>query len=74
MLAPLLSVMLILSRMMEDIIIWSTEEFGFLKIAEDYTTGSSIMPQKMNPDIAEKVRSKIAVVAANFNQIIYSLK
>jgi argininosuccinate lyase len=66
--------MLILSRMMEDIIIWSSEEFNFLKIAEDYTTGSSIMPQKMNPDIAEKIRSKISTVAANFNQILFCLK
>ncbi len=73
-LSPLLNVMLILSRMMEDIIIWSSEEFNFLKIAEDYTTGSSIMPQKMNPDIAEKIRSKISTVAANFNQILFCLK
>lgn len=73
-LSPLLNIMLIISRMMEDIIIWSTDEFWYIKLWEKYTTWSSIMPQKMNPDVAEKLRSKISIVVASFNQIILSLK
>ncbi|GMG82837.1 argininosuccinate lyase [Paralimibaculum aggregatum] len=48
-----------LSRMAEEIVIWSTAQFGFVKLSDKYTTGSSIMPQKRNPDAAELVRAKI---------------
>lgn len=47
-----------LSRCCEDIIIWSSEEFGFIDLAEQWSTGSSIMPQKKNPDFAELIRGK----------------
>lgn len=47
-----------LSRYCEDIIIWATEEFGFIDLAEQWSTGSSIMPQKKNPDFAELIRGK----------------
>lgn len=49
-----------LSRFSEDVVIWATEEFGFIDLAEAWSTGSSIMPQKKNPDFAELVRGKSA--------------
>lgn len=49
-----------LSRFGEDVVIWATEEFGFIDLAEAWSTGSSIMPQKKNPDFAELVRGKSA--------------
>ncbi len=49
-----------LSRFSEDVVIWATEEFGFIDLAEQWSTGSSIMPQKKNPDFAELVRGKSA--------------
>ena len=47
-----------LSRLSEEIIIWSTREFGFITLDDAYSTGSSIMPQKKNPDVAELVRGR----------------
>ena len=47
-----------LSRLAEEIILWSTSEFGFLELDDAYTTGSSIMPQKKNPDVAELARAR----------------
>ena len=47
-----------LSRFCEDVVIWATEEFGFIDLAEAWSTGSSIMPQKKNPDFAELIRGK----------------
>jgi len=47
-----------LSRISEELIIWSTPEFGFVQMADDVTTGSSLMPQKKNPDVAELIRGK----------------
>ncbi len=51
-----------LSRMAEELVLWSTTEIAFIRLGEDYTTGSSIMPQKRNPDAAELVRGKSARV------------
>lgn len=64
----------ILSRMMEDLIIWSMPELNFIAISEEFTTGSSIMPQKMNPDIAEKVKSKSAKLIGNLNHVLVAMK
>src|SRR5205085_5888048 len=47
-----------LSRFAEEIVLWSTEAFGFIKLSDAFTTGSSIMPQKRNTDAAELVRAK----------------
>jgi len=47
-----------LSRLAEELVLWSSKEFGFVRISDAYTTGSSIMPQKKNPDMAELVRGK----------------
>jgi len=51
-------IMMHLSRIAEELVLWSTKEFGFVHISDAYTTGSSIMPQKKNPDMAELVRGK----------------
>ena len=53
-----LSVGLHLSRFGEDVVLWASSEFGFLKLADEVSTGSSIMPQKRNPDIAELIRGR----------------
>ena len=44
-----------LSRLAEDLVLWSSSEFNFIRIADAYTTGSSLMPQKKNPDVAELI-------------------
>ncbi len=49
-----------LSRLAEEIVIWSTDRFGFISLSDAFTTGSSIMPQKRNPDAAELVRANRA--------------
>ncbi|MBX7249435.1 MAG: argininosuccinate lyase [Caulobacteraceae bacterium] len=55
-----------LSRLAEEIVIWMTPQFGFIRLSDAYTTGSSIMPQKKNPDAAELVRAKTGRVAGSF--------
>ena len=57
-LAALSTIMMHLSRFCEEIIVWNTNEYRFVEIDDAYSTGSSIMPQKKNPDIAELVRGK----------------
>jgi argininosuccinate lyase len=52
--------MMHLSRLSEELILWSTEEFSFIEMDDAFSTGSSIMPQKKNPDLAELVRAKPA--------------
>lgn len=54
-----------LSRLAEDVVLWSTSEFGWITLDDAYATGSSAMPQKKNPDIAELTRGKAATVAAD---------
>ena len=66
--------MMHLSRFCEDLIIWSSGEFGFVEISDAYTTGSSIMPQKKNPDVAELIRGKTGRVYGNLVQILTVLK
>lgn len=63
-----------LSRFCEDLILWSSEEFGFAEISDAYTTGSSIMPQKKNPDIAELIRGKSARVYGDLLAILTLIK
>jgi argininosuccinate lyase len=70
--AALLSVHL--SRLAEDLILWASTEFGFIRIADAYTTGSSLMPQKKNPDIAELTRGKSARVIGNLVALLALLK
>ncbi|MCL6086881.1 MAG: argininosuccinate lyase [Actinobacteria bacterium] len=61
-------VMLHLSRFCEDLIIYNSNEFSYIEIADEFCTGSSIMPQKKNPDILELIRGKSSIVAGNLVQ------
>jgi len=63
-----------LSRFCEDLVLWSSDEFGFAEISDAYTTGSSIMPQKKNPDVAELIRGKTARVYGDLTAILTLLK
>lgn len=63
-----------LSRLSEDIIIWCTAEFGFAKLADEWSTGSSIMPQKKNPDVAELARGKAGRLIGNLSGLLATLK
>ena len=63
-----------LSRFCEDLVLWSSEEFGFAEISDAYTTGSSIMPQKKNPDVAELIRGKTARVYGDLTAILTLVK
>src|SRR5271155_3117421 len=63
-----------LSRLSEDLILWSTTEFHFIRIGDAYTTGSSLMPQKKNPDIAELARGKTGRVIGNLVALLTLLK
>ena len=63
-----------LSRLAEDLILWSTAEFNFIRIADAYTTGSSLMPQKRNPDVAELTRGKTGRVIGNLVSVLTVLK
>ena len=63
-----------LSRFAEEVILWATAEFGFLRLDDRYSTGSSIMPQKKNPDVAELTRGKSARVIGNLVQALTMLK
>ena len=62
------------SRLSEELILWSTSEFSFITISDAFTTGSSIMPQKKNPDVAELVRGKTSRVVGNLVSIITLMK
>ena len=62
------------SRLAEDWIIYSTDEFGFLELSEKVTTGSSLMPQKKNPDGLELIRAKAAIVAGSLSGFLSLLK
>lgn len=66
--------MMHLSRFCEDLILWSTDEFGYVEIADAFTTGSSMMPQKKNPDVAELVRGKTGRVYGNLVALLTILK
>ena len=63
-----------LSRLSEEIIIWNTKEFGFVRLHDGYSTGSSIMPQKKNPDIAELARGKSGRLIGNLTGLLTTLK
>ena len=63
-----------LSRLAEDVILWASAEFNFIKIADAFTTGSSLMPQKKNPDVAELTRGKSARVIGNLMALLALLK
>jgi len=63
-----------LSRLAEELVIWSTQEFSFVEISDSFCTGSSIMPQKKNPDIAELIRGKSGRVVGSLMSLITMMK
>ncbi|MCF8589149.1 argininosuccinate lyase [Gordonia sp. HY285] len=63
-----------LSRLGEDVILWSTPEFGYVTLADAWSTGSSIMPQKKNPDVAELARGKSGRLIGNLTGLLATLK
>jgi argininosuccinate lyase len=63
-----------LSRFAEEIVLWMTPQFGFIRLSDRFTTGSSIMPQKRNPDAAELVRAKVGRIAAAFHNLLMVMK
>jgi argininosuccinate lyase len=67
-------IMMHMSRLCEDLVIWSTSEFRYIEISDAYTTGSSIMPQKKNPDVAELIRGRTGRVYGNLMSILTVLK
>ena len=73
-LSALSTIMMHLSRFCEEIIIWNTNEYQFIELDDAYSTGSSIMPQKKNPDIAELVRGKTGRVYGALTSILTTMK
>ncbi len=63
-----------LSRICEDFILWATSEFGFIQLPDEFSTGSSIMPQKKNPDILELIRAKTGEIYGNLFSVLTILK
>ena len=63
-----------LSRLSEELVIWSSSQFGFVKLSDRFSTGSSIMPQKRNPDAAELVRAKIGRIVGALNSLLLVMK
>jgi len=63
-----------LSRLAEEIILWSTPQFGFIRLSDQWSTGSSIMPQKKNPDAAELIRGKTGRLTGNLVQLMTVMK
>ncbi len=73
-LAALSLIAMHLSRLSEDVILWASSEFKFITISDAYTTGSSLMPQKKNPDVAELTRGKTGRVYGNLLSLLTTLK
>ena len=66
--------MMHLSRLSEELVIWSTYEFNFIELSDKYTTGSSIMPQKKNPDVAELTRGRVGRVYGDLVALLTTMK
>ena len=63
-----------LSRLSEELVIWSSAQFAFVKLSDKFSTGSSIMPQKRNPDAAELIRAKVGRIFAAFTSLLMVMK
>ena len=63
-----------LSKIAEEIVLWSNQQFNFINLPDDLSTGSSIMPQKKNPDGAELVRGKTSIIISNLNSMLNIIK
>jgi argininosuccinate lyase len=68
------TLMMHISRLSEELVIWSSPEFGFIELDDAFATGSSIMPQKKNPDVAELARAKTARVYGNLTTLLGLMK
>lgn len=68
------TMMMHISRLSEELILWSSSEFGFITLSDEYSTGSSIMPQKKNPDVPELLRGKTGRVNGNLIALLTTLK
>jgi argininosuccinate lyase len=66
--------MMHVSRLAEELVLWSTTEFGFVELSDSFCTGSSIMPQKKNPDVAELMRGKTGRVYGNLMNLLTIMK
>ena len=66
--------MMHLSRLAEELVLWSSAEFGFIEMDDAYTHGSSIMPQKKNPDVAELARGKVGRVYGHLMALLTTMK
>jgi len=66
--------MMHLSRLSEELVLWSTSEWSFIKLADSLTTGSSLMPQKKNPDMAELIRGKMGRISGNYIALLTIMK
>ena len=73
-LATAATTMMHLSRLSEELIIWSSQEFGFITLPDSHTTGSSIMPQKKNPDVSELIRGKTGRVYGSLLGLLTTMK
>jgi argininosuccinate lyase len=62
------------SRLCEELVLWSSQEFGYVSLADPFCSGSSIMPQKRNPDVAELIRGKTGLVVGNLVSIMVTMK
>ncbi len=67
-------VMMHLSRLCEELVLWSSSEFGFIELSDSFCTGSSIMPQKKNPDVAELIRGKVGRVYGHLITLLTIMK
>jgi argininosuccinate lyase len=67
-------VMVHLSRLSEELVLWSSQEFGFIELPDDFATGSSLMPQKKNPDVPELVRGRTGRVIGELTSMLTTLK
>jgi len=67
-------IMVHLSRLAEELILWASAEFGFVALSDAYATGSSIMPQKKNPDVAELIRGKCGRVVGSLMSLLMTIK
>ena len=63
-----------LSRLAEEMVIWTTPQFGFIALSDAFTTGSSIMPQKRNPDAAELTRAKVGRITGALTSLLIVMK
>ena len=63
-----------LSRLAEDFILWNSSEFGFVELPDSFTTGSSLMPQKKNPDSFELIRGKTGRLIGNLQNLLVTIK